>query len=310
MSSAPYTDTFGFLPRWIAVEFSRGAIRPLEHFLRRKAAVEKRTNADGYIYPPYQHTLEASMVDGQVRRVPRSRRPAPLYRIIPSHSLELRGVASDRDEVRRGEGGFVMHFLSLIYGGRYQFFDWWFDGRVQMGKDFEFASPELERVASCIDRALATYDAWSANQRMVATNAMYLFGRTGVHERESDRFQAEYQVADAAWRLAWLDGKIAGGPTGRLPPHERRLNELCQACDLAEDPTVVTKLVALRNPLLHEALWDGGMPGTPQSDTSFHASYWLHRLSQRALLAVLGMKGEYLRSAWWVMGGWPFLVEG
>lgn len=309
-ASARYTDSFGFLPRWIAVEFSRGAIRPLEHFLRRKSAVAKRTNSDGYVYPPYQHTLQASMADGKVRRVPRSRRPALLYRLVPSHSLELHGVSSDRDEVRRSEAGFVMHFLSLIYGGRYQFFDWWFDGRVQVGEDFEFASPELERVASCIDGALQTYASWSPDRQMIATNAMYLFGRTAVHERESDRFQAEYQVADAAWFLAWSSGKIPGGPNGRKPPHAERLDQLCRVYGLASDPTQVKELVDLRNPLLHEALWDGGMPGTPRSDTSFHASYWLHRLSQRALLAVLGLRGEYLRSPWWQMGGWPFDVEG
>jgi hypothetical protein len=146
---------------------------------------------------------------------------------------------------------------------------------------------------------------------MVAINAMYLFWRTAVHERESDRFDAEYKIVDAAFALGRDIGRIPPPSKGRKRwPHTEQIEAMCSALGLAFVVDITNDVVQLRNPLTHEAFWDRGMPGTPRGETSFRASYWLPRLAQRALLCVLGLEGDYLRSPWWEMGGFYFDLKG
>lgn len=296
-----YEDTFGYWPSWESLEFARGVIYPLPDFLESKKAVKAVTHSDGCVYPPtiYQ---EGEPICG---------RPAPLHKLPATHVIALRNASADKQKTRTGVAGFIIHFLGLVYGGRHQFGDWWFDGRVRVEDDLEQLMPRREQVASCIDKAVHEWSSWPVEQRRSAINVLHLFGRAAVHERESDRFEAEYLIADSVYALARDTGKLSISRLRRDPtPHAKRLNLLCKELGLARDARHVRSLVALRNPLLHQALWDKGTPGTPRGDTSFYAAYWLHRLSRRALLSVLGLKGSFLRSPWWMMGVPFFDVTG
>jgi hypothetical protein len=138
---------------------------------------------------------------------------------------------------------------------------------------------------------------------LVAINCLFLHTHTCVHELEWERFQAEYQVFDAVFALARDTHAISR--TG-VVSHGARLEHLCSEFGIPFDAPKARSMVTLRNDLLHEALWDGRMPGEARSMESAYASYWLHSLSRRALFACLGLRGGYAETAWWGMGTFAF----
>jgi hypothetical protein len=120
---------------------------------------------------------------------------------------------------------------------------------------------------------------------------------------EWERFQAAYQVADAIFALGRRLGRY---PKSVGATHIRRIPDFCTHFGMQSDDEIVESVVRLRNDLLHEALWDGTMPGHAHSDTSFRATLWLEHFSRRAFLRICGFDGSYVRSPWWGMGSYMF----
>jgi hypothetical protein len=76
---------------------------------------------------------------------------------------------------------------------------------------------------------------------------------------------------------------------------------------LAFEPDYVRRIVNARNELIHEALWGGGSPLSSKGEIRFPLI--LHRLTSRLVLALLGIRGTYIRSAWWEFGQAYFQAE-
>src|SRR5437867_5336735 len=301
----PYEDRFGHLRFGGRLVFDGGTVTPVEEFEDAIAAVRLRTHPDGHIYPPIIHTVQATM-DGQTMAVPQSQRAALLHRLPSTHSIRLEQTFEDAQQARHNAAGFVVHFVGFVYGFRCQFFDWWFDRRVSATSGADYISPTPTEASRVVGTALSTWRALGRRQQRVATNALYLHSRTHTYELPWERFQAEYQVFDAVFALSRDSGQLHS--SGRVK-HDRRIPAMCERYAIPCKDDLVATVRRLRNDLLHEALWDGGMPGDAGSSEAIYAALWLNRLTRRLLFAVLGLTGGYVTSAWWHLGQHSFAVR-
>jgi hypothetical protein len=292
-NSATYLDSFGWVPTLPLLEFAIGTVRPLPHIGEIKDRLEQLASPDGYFYGGDEEEKAG---------------PVSFLRRIPaSHEIRLPDCASDQSAARYGEAGLLAHLLGLLYGYRVQFFDWWVEGRLRSQSETDHSPPGANHASLCVERALAAWRQWPDRQRTVMINALYLHARADVYQQEWERFQAEYQVVDAVYSVARAVGQLPPPPKRRRDhAHKERMATLCTALGLANDSDKLEAIVALRNELLHEALWDGRMPGEARGEVSFRAPYWLHKFSRRALLATLGLRGTYIGSPWWMLGSFQF----
>ena len=207
------------------------------------------------------------------------------------------------EAARYADAGFPVHLLGFLCGMRCQFYDWWIDGRYWPAIDTDHAAPRVEVLAQVIGRMYDRWRTFGAQQRLVAINALFLQSRTRVYENEWELYQAEYQIFDAVFAVARDTGQVPNPPT-----HGDRIRAMCDHYGIPWEKDKAAFLVQLRNNLIHEALWDGRMPGEARSPESLRASWCLHKLSRRAMLSVLGITGPYVQSAWWGTGRVPFVV--
>lgn len=302
-----YTDKFGYLPIAETLEFEGGSVSPVPEIFEVIQAVSKHAHPDGHVYPPLARTLAHKPGWKRFRKVPQSNRPALFHKLPPTHFLKLEEGFASQDQARYGAAGFLIHFIGFLYGFRCQFHDWWMDGRVLTKSQADHSNPRAEAASRIVERALQRWRQYSERQRLVAINALFLHSRTHVYEMTWERLQAEYQVFDAVFALARDTGQIAG--IGKIP-HGDRIATLCGHFEIPMDAEKIALIVRLRNDLLHEALWDGRMPGEARSQLSFYTPLWIHRLTKRAFLAVLGFEGKYIRAPWWTLGSFYFDVQG
>jgi hypothetical protein len=284
-----YTDQFGYLPIDCTLDFTGGLAAAKSDFAKVRQEVSNRTHSDGYIYPPCQRTKKPGS-----KRWPNAERQELLHRLPATHYLELYDTLCDQEEARYSVAGFVMHFLGFLYGHRCHFHDWWVDGRVLVKGDTDYSLPRPEKAQEILNHALQTWRNFRQRQRQVAINILALHTRTPFYEMEWERFTSEYQLIDA---VCWLSGD-----------RDKAMRRLCQRFKIPVDTQKIKSLVRLRNDLLHQALWDNRMPGEARSEFSFYASYWLHKLTRRAMLGVLGLQGQYIRTPWWSLSNFHFDV--
>lgn len=276
---------------------------PLPHYWQSQAWFAKYASTDGYVYPPVGHTKQYKPGWKRPRKVPQSERPLLLHRLPTTHELTLSGSRAGSHTARRGKAGLVMYLLGAIYGYRCHFHDWWVDGRVPNKPDLDHWPASPEQAALIIDKALATWSQWPLQSRRGYMNLLYLHPRAACYETEWERFQAEYQVFDSISAVA-----------SRIKPfadrrHGQRFYQLGRRFRIPMKRPLVTRLVRLRNNLVHEGIWDGGMPGEARRLDSYYASLWLHSLTSRLLLALLGVRGVYVQSGWWGLGAARFEVQ-
>ena len=276
------------------LEFEYGTIEPLASLKSGIEGLSSITNPDGFIYPPVQHTVLESL-SGLSEQVPGSDRCAFLYQLPATHQLVL--IDEDDEKTQRlGDAGFLVHLFGRFYGWRCQFHDWWIDGRCKGSSDADHLAPRQAQAEACLRASLIRFRSWGAMPKMVAINAMYLHGRIWTYESEWERFQAAYQVTDAVYALARDTGILA---SRQFVSHADRISVLCDDLGLFYDEERVRYVVDLRNALLHQALWVGGMPGhASPDDRSFYATIWLENFSRRALYSVCGLGGDYISSSW------------
>lgn len=298
-----YVDQFGYLPLSSGVDFDAGSIVPLGDVARLAIQLSAMRHPDGHVYPPFQRTMHHE-TGKRPRRVPHSERPAHLHGLPVSHAIRLDRAQPNAEAARYADAGFVMHFIGFLLGMRCQFHEWWIDGRYWLEPDTDYRVPDAALLGRAISRAYERWCGWQERQRLVAINVLYLHSRAKTYENEWELFQAEYQVIDAIFALARDSGQLI-----KKVPHRTRLRHLCEHYSIPLDEKVIHTIVRLRNELLHEALWDGRMPGEARSRDSLMGSVWLHKLARRAMLAVLGLAGPYVQSAWWGMGQVIFRIR-
>jgi hypothetical protein len=292
-----YTDEFGYLPVEDTIEWTSGRVEPSAQFADAQKWMTKFANRDGYLYPPLIHT-RSWHPSGKTSKVPKSDRPALLHKLPPTHALRL--DVPHNEDLRLGIAGFFMHFAGFLYGHRCQFHDWWVDSRIPLRPQ---ADRHVRKVDAdlCFTRAFEKWESWSKREQILATNALYLHGRAPSYEWPWERFQAEYQILDALFALAKPSLKQ------KTVTHSNRIQVLCDEYGLAFEPECVRRIVGARNELIHEALWGGANPLSSEGEPPFPLI--LHRLTSRLLLAMVGVRGTYIGSAWWGLGHAYFKAE-
>lgn len=272
----PYKDRFGYVPWSESITWTGGKMEPVPEFKEVTESVKRETAADEHLYPAGQREF--------------------MHKLPASHSIELTALSGDQEQLRKGIAGFAIHFLGFLSGHRCQFEDWWVDGRgsTKSQSDFSFAS--VSDVSFCIEQALRTWSSWIDPMQRVAINALFLHNRMHTYHWDWERFQSTYTVLDAVYRLG--DTSHGVNAIG----HAGRINALCLSFNLTQDSAYVSRIVDLRNNLIHEGLWDGGMPGEARSDDAFMAAFNLRRLCSRLFFALFAIEADYIHSPWWSRG--------
>ncbi len=297
--SITYEVQFGYLPVPDTVTFPDGEILTLAEFDTIVANVANFTHPDGFVYPPLSYNMTEKPHWKKWQKIPQTERAAHLHKLPPTHTLKINRSFPDEQTARYGAAGFIMHFLGFIYGFRCQFHDWWMEGRINVKGDSDHIHPVSSHVGNCLEKAFQMWSSWPSRQQIVAINALFLHTRTQVYENEWERFQAEYQIMDALFSLARDTKQIV---FKSKPKHAERPSILCEKYGIPSDKDKFDKIGKLRNDVIHEVLWDGGMPGEARSEISYRSSHWLHKLTKRIMLAVLGVDNDYIHSPWWFMG--------
>jgi hypothetical protein len=271
-----YRDRFGFIPYSQTIDWSDGRIVPLPEFDNVLKIIAAETTFDEFLYPPNQREL--------------------LHRIPASHVMELDDISGEQEALRKGVAGLAMHFTGFLFGHRCHFEDWWVDGRVSLKAQSDFSCVRVADTSFCIEQGIRTWLSWNNRMQRVATNALFLHNRTHIYHWDWERFQSGYTVLDAIY-------KVANAVYGvKAPRHEERIDALCSKFGLAKDRVYVSRITRLRNDLIHEGLWDGGMPGEARGEDSFRASYRIRSICSRLFFALFKIEVDYIRSPWWSLG--------
>jgi hypothetical protein len=299
-----YQDKFGYIPIDLEINLSIGKVSTLPTFTQTKKDFVKLVRRDGFIYPPIQH-LARKTIKGKYRKVPFSERATPLYPLPPTHNVLLDTIINQSD-ARHDVAGFLIHFLGFLFGYRCQFENWNIDGRIRAISSSDHSHPSSDQTGVIVQKAIDTWRNFLPRQRTVATNLLFLHQRASTVMFEWERFQAEYQVFDAIFALARDTRRLK---TKSKIPHEERLKHLCAIYDMPIKIDLIETIVRLRKDLIHEALWDEGMPGEARSSESLYSSIWLNKLSRRLVFAIFGFEGKYISSSWWTLGSYLFDIK-
>lgn len=292
-------DMFGFLPVKLNMSFDGFKIEPLADYNERLKYVNKETHRDGFMYPPTTRQWKAHPETLKlIKRIPRTKRPAHLYQVIPSHQITLESEC-EIDELRRGSTGFLIHLLGYLYGVRLQFHDWWFDGRIPIERQHNITVTEALS-HDFISRCYITWNNWNNDQQKLITNILLMHNRAISYEWDWERFIIEYMVFDGCFKLYCMTKSI-----NDKMAHGDRINYLCNEFGIPTNSDLVKDLVQLRNQLLHETLWDNSQPGTA-SGKGLYEVYNLRRLNQRIIPALLNYRNDYVNSGWWFMDSFVF----
>ncbi len=297
-------DEFGFIPIEIDIILSIGQISTLPDLAKEIKRFYGMANPDKYLYPPIKY--QARLIkDGKFRKIPHSERAASMYEIPSSHKIRY-SSAVNKSKSRHNVSGFLLHFIGFLFGYRVQFKDWHVDGRIYTKTDTDYGIPRKHVVQELVQHGFEVWQKMSPRQQTIMINILFLHLRSSTISSEWERFQAEYQVCDAIYAVA-RDSKMLL-PRKKVS-HSERINLFCETFSIPTNRDIIDKSTALRHDLIHEGLWDGGMPGEARSSDSFYTSLWLHRLTRRMIFSVLGFRGNYIRSTWWHMGTVAFEIE-
>jgi len=302
-------DYFGFLPwKWV-LEFEGGKIIPHPKFEEAATWVDKYTHEDGFLYPSIKNrwVVDPSTMK-PLRKIPKTEKPAHLYRIPPSHKICLSGLDIHED-MRKGPGFFLINLLAYLFGVRLQFHDWWLDGRLPIREkarthNIHFTKDTAE------DFLLHCYQIWGnwpEKEQKLITNLLFLHSRAPSYEWDWERFTIEYMVLDGCYRLARSLHLIQKKRIKKKSRDSGKpIKALCDSFSIPYDDNLACKIVRLRNELFHETLWDGSQPGTSISSFAFMSPIYLRRLNQRIIPALIGYKTPYIQSKWWIHGKFGF----
>lgn len=274
----PITDSFGFLEYEVDLAFDWGSIKTRSDIIEVRRALGNRLVKDGYIYPP---------------------RPSEMFKLPPSHNLILN---DERDvaNARRGLGGLIMHLLAFLFGKRLQFHDWWFAYRIPLTATTINISLHDREIHKFLDKSATPWRSFDELNRSRIVNLLIAYSLAGALEWDWQRFQLEYMVMDACYRIAKEKDNC------RARCHEDRLRALSNTYGLMEDLGLFRFFVRLRNELFHETFWDGGQIFTSQTAESFHASFHLRRFNHRVIVALLYGGCPYIETDWTAMGTFFF----
>lgn len=188
-----------------------------------------------------------------------------------------------------------MYLAGYLFGYRLQFYDWWFDGRINL-KSSHNVNISDETVSDFFSKSYAAWKPLRPEARKSFTNILYMISRSEMYEWDWERFMINYMTFDACYAHAEERREV------RSPTHKGRFEVMCKRYGLYFDAAMVNKIVELRNDLFHEALWDGDRPCSSGGQSSFELTEFLRGINQRLIPALLGYSTKYIGSRWDCLG--------
>lgn len=285
MLETPAPIRFGFLNVNWEISFECGRVVPIPEFEKTAKLVERRLNRDGYLYPPTVKTVTCDADGRNGRTIPKTKRPAHLHCVIPSHDLFIL-PAKEESNLREGSAGFVIHTLAFLFQTRLQFADWYIDGRIPIRKHRGISEivANSSQAGNHLSNAYGIWSAWRESERRRFLNILYMFSRTPAYEWDWEEFLFEYMVLDACWKM----GKELFGFHSKF--HKDRPLELCEKFSIPHQQFIdLTTMVTLRNDLFHETLWHGGRPGSSHGSLPYHLPMRMRMLNEAIIAAFMGM---------------------
>lgn len=291
-------DKFGFMPERWSLFFDEYEIIPVDDYDEVKKCIDEYTNKDGFYYPPLVHTVKLDPITEEVKeKIPKTERPAHLHKLRPSHVIKIKRTIESLEQLRKGPTGFIIHLLGYLFGRRFQFYDWWFDGRIPMRNHHNvlFAEKDMQDFAQ---HSFLKWKTWRPDKQKLFTNLLFMHSRATSYEWDWERFMVEYMVLDGCWNF-YSDGKINC-------PHSDRLKKILSDLKMKIYEDKIERIVRLRNDLFHETLWDEGQPCSAAGNEAFAISYDIMRINQRLFVALLEYSTNYIYTDWRCLGRWSF----
>jgi hypothetical protein len=295
---------FGFLIEPISGNFTGGKITPLQDHSEHTQLLQKRSNQDGFYYPPevILHELDPETMKSK-EKIARSGRPALLYHLPGSHRLCITSPL-DATMALSSDSALIIHLLGYLYGRRLQFSEWKFDGRVPV-KPLGGIHVRQETSLEFLGHTYEWWRSYTLDIRKRLIQILYVFTRARSLEWEWDAFIHQYIVFDALYKLHCNLNQA----NRRQVTHGERIEYMLHAYDIPRPPNsdLVKRLYEVRNDLFHEAAWDGeticfGNVGSDACSLSRH----LARLNSRLICCIVNYRNDYSKSAWWAMGSFLF----
>ncbi len=291
-------DKFGFVPEKWKLSFENYEIFPVENYDAYAKAINESTHRDKFYYPSLAEQVGVDIKTRKpVGRIPKTERPAQLYQMPPSHIIKVKNATESLHHLREGALGFIVHLLAYLFGRRFQFHDWWFEGKIPMNDHHNILLDENE-AQDFMQHSFTEWKAMMPDEQKFFTNLLFMHSRTMSYQWDWERFMMEYIIFDGCWRF-YSKGKIKCAHPERL---KRILTDLSMKIYMTEIDTIVR----LRNDLFHEALWDRGQPCSGGSSEAFYSYYHVRRINQRVIAALLKYKTNYIYTDWRSMGTFLF----
>jgi len=295
LKSEVVEDAFGFLPEKWSLKFDDFEIIPLDEYDKNKEYIKKYTHQDKFYYPPVTNSISVDPKTQEIKEtIPNTERPAALYKIPNSHNILTQGVGLDQEKLRRGILGFILNLLGYYFGRRFQFDGWWYDSRVPMDNQHNIIMRKDE-CEDFLNHSVIEWKKWTSDKQKIFSNILFMHSRATSYQWDWERFMIEYMTFDGIWNVFSAD-------TGIKSPHAQRINIILTHYKMPKDQTILTKFVKLRNDLFHETLWDKGQPCTGASQDAFYSFYYLQRMNDRLILALLKYPTKYIMTDWKYMG--------
>lgn len=284
-------DYIGFLPVAETFQFDNFIISPQPDLKDYCEEIGQQTNEDGFYYPPMSYTERVDLITNKpLERVPRSERPALLFKLPASHKI----ICSVRSNMHCREKllGFVVNVLAYLFGIRLQFHDWWFDMRVPL-KNQNYSYVTKAGAEAFLNCAVSKWKRLSSSQRHLLNNLFYMHARNPSYQWDWERFMMEYLVFDGCYKFRY-------GRDGH--PHAGRMEKILQEYRMKIYKREICALVKLRNTLFHETLWDGHQPGHGGSNEAFMSFFTLKKINQRLLATLVDYPTKYVETNWRPIG--------
>jgi hypothetical protein len=296
-------DLFGFLPRKWILKFDGGTVSPLKNYEEVENLVLEQTNTDGFRYPPFSKTIILDQITmEELEEEPNTRRCAHLYHIPSSHEIILSNIEEDTKDFRMGPGGLIINLIAYLSGTRLQFEDWFVDGRIPIkrGNDIYITEKSAEIF---ISHSYKTWKGFDEKEKTWFINILYMLSRVTSYEWDWERFTIEYMVLDSCWKFL-KHRNIVNGGTG----HASRIEIICNKLGIPYDKQLIKEIVAIRNDLFHEALWNRSYPCFAVKISTYgqHYDYLMHNLNQRIIPKLIDFDTAYVHTEWWNRGVFPF----
>ena len=293
-------DEFGFLKMNNPLEFDIYKLQPIPNYDKQLSVVNKHLHKDGFYYTPTQKSYRWNLKTGKLNRnaLPNTTRPALLHKVAVTHQV-LSSKEITSDQFRKTDGYFLLSFLGFIFDTRLQFWNWWWDSRINIKQD-PVINVNENQLPTILSEGLNAWQTLSKSQQKTFLNALFLFQRGKAMEWHYEKFIHYYISLDAIWHLGSSQFKAKK----KCITHKDRILTICQHLNICYDVSAIELVYKTRNDLFHEGLFGGLNPLSDISHERFSVTLYLEQLIERMLIATLGFRPSFLSTPWWGIRGW------